>query len=175
MEDTFFEALSFKPDHESEFPTTIRSTLLGEIARNFQVNIVIADELLHMPLVPCLAGDLVTNRLAVTAQVMAKTGAYRVWETSEPARKGVEDEVDRRLNEMHPQIRRATEQKLRTLFQDKTLRSSMRALILSTLSSVWTSFECPAKDTWIALVNAHPRELGQRAIQGLEDASSIEG
>ena len=85
--------------------------------------------------------------------------------------------ADKQLGD--PEVRKqldhsAREQMGGMIERSDVIRSAVRAILLSSSAWIWTCFESLAKDSWITLLNANPREFGSKglsAVQAQKDTS----
>jgi len=160
---------------------SVQTLVVQPIALTFARSVDDLMNLLSLPLVLLTVGVSEAHRLVFFTQALVRTRNATRWADSPDARAEVQAEV-RRLAE---EARQDPESKFKPvddahaqlghLLEHHQLDAPARALLFAAVALAWASFECAAKDAWIAALNSRPLQLAQSAFGSLPEGASAEG
>jgi hypothetical protein len=153
-------------ERASKVAANIKTSELSKVANNFSINFHEILGLLALPLALVGIGIVESRKLALHATALVSTKNIFKWKDSPEARKEVQNEVKRLMEEMEttsPFIEDAQKQ-LEALQKMDAVKSSTGFLLRAAISSSWTAFECLAKDLWVVALNSRPIDLAHRTF-----------
>jgi uncharacterized protein involved in tolerance to divalent cations len=164
-------------ERAKECAANIKSQELTKVASNFAINFDDLLGLLALPLALVGVGIVENRRLALHATAIVSTKNIFKWKDSPEARKEVELEVKRLLDEMErtsPFIDDANVH-LAAILKMDIVNSSIKFLLRAAISSAWTAFECLAKDLWVVALNSRPLNLAHPTFRSVTDDNVANG
>lgn len=181
MTESILDNISIDVEEAERTALSLQSAELQPIGAAFARNVDTLLGLASFPLVLLSVGATGVQQLVLFTQALVRTKNVQRWGKSEAATAEVEAEVKKLWEESAQDpdspfrpVEQAKTQ-LARLLELPDVNCSAIALLFACVSYAWATFECVAKDAWIAAVNSRPIQLGHPALIGLRDERAEEG